>query len=101
MNQEMMTNTRDLTGQVALVTRGNRGIGRAGALALAEVGADIVVNYYNRESEAEQVRSQAESYGGRCVTVRGNVALAGDVARCVYELIGAAQCTRSRRMLWK
>jgi 3-oxoacyl-[acyl-carrier protein] reductase len=46
-------------------------------------------NYHNRESEAEQVRYQVESYGRRCVTVRANVAVAADVARMVEAVEGA------------
>jgi 3-oxoacyl-[acyl-carrier protein] reductase len=83
-----MTNPHDLTGKVALVTGGNRGIGRAVAFALAEAGADIAINYHNREREAEQVRSQVESYGRRCVTVPANVAVAADVARMVEAVEG-------------
>jgi len=83
-----MANTRDLTGLVALVTGGDRGIGRAVALALAEAGADIAVNYRNRESEAEHVCSQVESYGRRCFSVRANVAVADDVARMIKTIEG-------------
>jgi 3-oxoacyl-[acyl-carrier protein] reductase len=84
-----MANPGDLTGKVALVTGGNRGIGRAVTLALAEAGADIAVNYHNREREAEQVRSQVEKCGRRCVTVRADVAVAVDVARMVETVEGA------------
>lgn len=84
-----MTNTRDLTGKIALVTGASRGIGRAVVLALAETGADIAVNYHNRENEAEQVRSQVESYGRRCVIVRANVSVAADVTRMVATVEGA------------
>ncbi|HVO85211.1 MAG TPA: SDR family NAD(P)-dependent oxidoreductase [Syntrophobacteria bacterium] len=87
-----MTTLHDLTGKVALITGGSRGIGRAAALALAEAGANIAVNYQNRAREAEQVRSRVESYGRRCVTVRANVAVAADVARmaaAVEEALGA------------
>jgi 3-oxoacyl-[acyl-carrier protein] reductase len=83
-----MTNPHDLTGKVALVTGGNRGIGRAVTLALAEAGADIAVNYHNRGSEAEQVRSQVERHGRRCATVRANVAVAADVVRMVEAVEG-------------
>jgi 3-oxoacyl-[acyl-carrier protein] reductase len=78
-----MTNTPDLTGRVALITGGNRGIGRAVALALSKAGADIAINYHSRQSEAEQVRSLVENQGRRCVTVRADVSVATDVSRMV------------------
>ncbi|MFL6624225.1 MAG: SDR family NAD(P)-dependent oxidoreductase [Sulfurifustis sp.] len=81
-----MTKTRDLSGKVALVTGGSRGIGRAVALALAEAGADVAVNYRRRESEAEQVRAEVERRGRRCVAVRANVAVATEVTRMVGEV---------------
>ena len=89
----MITNTHDLAGRVALVTGGSRGIGRAVALALAEAGADIAVNYRSRENEAGQVKSQVERYGRRCITVQADVSVAADVSRmvqCVEEELGAA-----------
>ena len=44
-----------LRGQIAIVTGGSRGIGRAAALRLAEAGADVVVNYIHNEAAAEEV----------------------------------------------
>jgi 3-oxoacyl-[acyl-carrier protein] reductase len=79
----MMTNSHDLNGKVALVTGGNRGIGRAVTLALAEAGADVAIIYQSRGNEAEQVRSEVERYGRRCVIVRGNVSAAADVSRMI------------------
>ena len=82
----MIANTHDLAGRVALVTGGGRGIGRAVALALAEAGADIAVNYHRRENEAGQVKSQVESHGCRCITVRADVSVAADVSRMVRRV---------------
>jgi NAD(P)-dependent dehydrogenase (short-subunit alcohol dehydrogenase family) len=42
----------DLAGKIALVTGGSRGIDRGIAVALAEAGADVAVNYRTREKEA-------------------------------------------------
>jgi 3-oxoacyl-[acyl-carrier protein] reductase len=78
-----MTDSHDLTGKVALVTGASRGIGRAVALALAEAGADVAVNYHSREKDAEQVRSGVEKFGRRAITVQADVSKAGDVIRMV------------------
>jgi 3-oxoacyl-[acyl-carrier protein] reductase len=78
-----MTATYDLTGKVALVTGASRGIGRAVALALAEAGADVAVNYRRREKDAEQVRSGVEKFGRRSITVQADVSKAGEVIRMV------------------
>jgi 3-oxoacyl-[acyl-carrier protein] reductase len=73
----------ELTGKVALVTGASRGIGRAIAIALAEAGADVAVNYKARESEAIKVCAQIESSGRRSVAVRGDVSVAAEVSRSV------------------
>jgi NAD(P)-dependent dehydrogenase (short-subunit alcohol dehydrogenase family) len=52
-----------LTGRVALVTGGGRGIGRAIALALAEAGADVTVNYRRDEGAAKEVVAEIEKMG--------------------------------------
>ena len=77
----MIENTSHLAGKVALVTGGNRGIGRTITLALAEAGADIALSYRGRESEALQVRSELESRGHRCVVMRADVFVVADVSR--------------------
>lgn len=82
----MIENTNDLAGKVALITGGNRGIGRAVSLALAKAGAHIAINYHSRESEAEQVRSEVENLRGRCLIVRADVSIAADVARMVNAI---------------
>ncbi len=71
----------ELTGKVALVTGGNRGIGRAIAVALAEAGADVVVNFRTRESEAKEVCSEIEGFGRRSLVVGADVSVATEVSR--------------------
>lgn len=53
-------------GQVALVTGGSRGIGRAIALKLAEAGADVLVNFYVNREAAEKTAVEIRAKGVRC-----------------------------------
>ena len=62
----------DLTGQVALVTGGGQGLGRAFAMALAKAGAQVAVTARTAASLAETV-GMVESAGGRALPVPGDV----------------------------
>lgn len=75
----------DLTGRVALVTGSSRGIGRAAALALAQAGADIAINYLTRSAEAASVEAQIREMNRRCGSIQADVSVAKDVARLVSE----------------
>ena len=54
-----------LTGKTALVTGASRGIGRAGALALAAAGAQVLVHYGRGAKEADAVVAEIRKGGGR------------------------------------
>lgn len=62
-----------LQGQIALVTGGSRGIGRAVALSLAEQGAAVAVNYRSGESQAGAVVREIEDHGGKAAAFRADV----------------------------
>jgi 3-oxoacyl-[acyl-carrier protein] reductase len=72
-----------LSGRVALVTGASRGIGKAIALALADAGADIAVNYRAQAEAAESVCQSIRAAGRKCIVVQADVSIAADVNRLV------------------
>lgn len=73
----------DLQSKVALVTGASRGIGRAIAVALARVGADVAVNFRHRGDEAERVCAEIGAIGRRSIAIAADVSDSGEVARLV------------------
>ncbi len=71
----------NLSGRVALVTGASRGIGKAIAIALAEAGADVAVNYRVQAEAAEAVCQTIRATGRKCVAVQADVSLSADVER--------------------
>ncbi len=63
----------DLNGRTALVTGGDRGIGRSIALALARAGANVAVSYRAGEQEAGEVVAAIAALGKRAVALRTEV----------------------------
>jgi len=76
-----------LKGRTALVTGGSRGIGRAIALALAEEGADVAVNYVSSETAAQDVVQNIHKMGRCAILVRADVGDYPDTFRMAQDVL--------------
>lgn len=71
--------------RVALVTGGSRGIGRASALALAETGHRVIVNYATNHTAAEETIAAICAIGGDAIAIRANIGDSIDAERLYDE----------------
>lgn len=69
-----------LTGQKALVTGANSGIGKGVAIALGQAGADVVVNYVDGDDAASAVVNDIRKFGGRAYAHKADVSAEDQVA---------------------
>lgn len=76
-----------LQGKVALVTGGSRGIGRAIALALAQEGANVLVNYAGNQQAAEEVVKEIESLGRKSISIQANISDSDQVQKMVDQAV--------------
>jgi 3-oxoacyl-[acyl-carrier protein] reductase len=77
----------DLTGKVALVTGGSRGIGASISRQLAGQGAAVAINYLQSAAQAEQLRDEIIGAGGNAIAVQGDVRLPEDTEHIVQETV--------------
>jgi 3-oxoacyl-[acyl-carrier protein] reductase len=82
-----------LTNRIALVTGASRGIGKSIALALANAGCHLIVNYHQQADAAESVcatirsliTATGESLGRKAFALQADVSVPSDVERLVSE----------------
>jgi 3-oxoacyl-[acyl-carrier protein] reductase len=75
----------DLTGKVALVTGGSRGLGRAIALAFAAQGADVAVNYRGNAQAAQETVASIRATGRQGEAIRGDTSAGREAAEAIVK----------------
>ena len=63
----------DLSGQVAIVTGGGRGIGAAISRTLGAAGAGMAIVYHHSQEGAENIAAEIKAAGGRAMTVQADL----------------------------
>ena len=76
-----------LEGKKALITGGSRGIGRATAILFARAGADVAINFLNREKAALEVKQTVRDLGRDCLTLKADISQKNQVEEMVGTLL--------------
>ena len=84
---------------IALITGASRGLGRSMALSLAQRGWDLVITYRERADQAEALRQEAETLGGRLVALALDVGQASQFPAFAAQVDAALQSTWGGRRL--
>jgi 3-oxoacyl-[acyl-carrier protein] reductase len=74
-----------LSGKIALVTGGTRGIGAATSIALAKEGADVAIVGRHLDNNATATRDAIRKLGRRCEIIQADCAQPAEATRCVHE----------------
>lgn len=74
-----------LKGKTIIVTGANRGIGKAIALKLGKIGANVIVNYRSNEKEASEVVAEIKELGGEASMVKADVSKYEDAESLINE----------------
>lgn len=77
----------NLKEKIALVTGGSRGIGKAIALKLASLGANVVINYTSKQDEALKTKEEIESLGVKCSILKCDVSNTQESQDMIDEVV--------------
>lgn len=72
---------------MAVITGGDSGIGKATSLLFAKEGAAIVIAYLSEDTDAIQTKKEAESFGAKCVLVKGDLGREANCKKLIAETV--------------
>ena len=78
---------RPLTGKVAIVTGGSRGIGRAIVIKLCGLGAEVIINYASDRSSAEELSRTVIANGDKAHVVRADVSKVEEIEKLFESVV--------------
>lgn len=79
----------NMQGKTAVITGASRGIGKAIAIKLAELGANIVINYRSSSSSIEELIKEIEALGSKVIAVQGDVSIFSDAENIMKKALEA------------
>ena len=87
-----MTDSKSMSGKVALITGGSRGIGAAVARRFAAAGVGVAIGYHASGDAATSLAAEITRDGGQCLLVQGDITDADATQRVVADtsLVSAA-----------
>jgi len=78
---------KNLAGKTAVVTGASRGIGRAIAIKLASLGANIILNYRSNIKSVQEVIDEIKAAGGNAVAIQGDVSSFSDAEKIIKAAV--------------
>ena len=78
----------NVSGRIALVTGGSRGIGRAIVVALANAGAKVAFVYQSNQAAADQLVSELTSQGHEVYSIQADVSKKADADSAIENVVG-------------
>src|ERR1700736_5776246 len=79
-----------LSGKIAVVTGGSKGLGKVIGQELAAAGATVIINYNHSQADAEKIVSEINNNGGKAYAIQADVSKETDVARIYQQINGQA-----------
>jgi 3-oxoacyl-[acyl-carrier protein] reductase len=87
MSTAPVTDRKSLSGKVALITGGSRGIGAAVARRFAAAGSQVAIGYHVRGDAAVNLAAEIAGGGGQCLAVQGDITDADAVQRIATDTV--------------